>query len=57
MLPNQKPIPFINVRTQENRTPTGRRTSTPAKRAAIYYAYGNQHLPYARPIRSGRLRR
>jgi hypothetical protein len=42
MLPNQKPIPFINVRTQENRTPTGRRTSTPAKRAAIYYAYGNQ---------------
>lgn len=34
------PLPFINVRTQENRTPTGRRTSTPAKRAALYYAYG-----------------
>lgn len=37
---SQKPLPFINVRTQENRTPTGRRTSTPAKRAALYYAYG-----------------
>ncbi|MCZ7673830.1 MAG: hypothetical protein M5U34_45275 [Chloroflexi bacterium] len=42
MQPNKQPIPFINVRTQENRTPTGRRTSTPAKRAALYYAYGNQ---------------
>lgn len=40
MQPSQKPIPFINVRTQENRTPTGRRTSTPAKLAALYYAFG-----------------
>lgn len=40
MQPNKQPIPFINVRTQENRTPTGRRTSTPAKRAALYYAFG-----------------
>lgn len=32
--------PFIHVRTQENRTPTGRRTSTPARRAALYYAFG-----------------
>lgn len=37
---NKPPTPFINVRTQENRTPTGRRTSTPAKRAALYYAFG-----------------
>lgn len=40
MQPNKQPIPFINVRTQENRTPTSRRTSTPAKRAALYYAFG-----------------
>lgn len=40
MPPSQKPIPFINVRTQENRTPTGRRTSTPAKQATLYYAFG-----------------
>jgi hypothetical protein len=31
---------FINVRTQENRTPTGRRTSAPARRATHYYAFG-----------------
>ncbi|HRQ42674.1 MAG TPA: hypothetical protein PLD25_32575 [Chloroflexota bacterium] len=40
MQPSQKSIPFINVRTQENRTPTGRRTSSPARRAALYYAFG-----------------
>lgn len=40
MKPDLHPVPFINVRTQENRTATGRRTSTPAKRAALYYAYG-----------------
>ena len=37
-----RPVPFIHVRLQENRTPTGRRTSTPARRAALYYAYGRQ---------------
>lgn len=40
MPPNQQVVPYINVRTQENRTPTGRRTSTPAKQAALYYAFG-----------------
>ncbi len=34
------PLPFIGVRMRENRTPTGRRTSTPAKHAALYFAYG-----------------
>ncbi|GJM42743.1 MAG: hypothetical protein DHS20C20_30250 [Ardenticatenaceae bacterium] len=33
-------LPFIGVRIHKNRTPTGRRTSTPAKRAATYFAYG-----------------
>lgn len=37
---NDSPIPFIGVRVHENRTPTGRRTSTPAKHAALYFAYG-----------------
>ncbi len=41
MQSNKQPVPFINVRTQENRTPTGRRTSAPAKRAALYYAFGS----------------
>lgn len=49
---NRQSVPFINVRVQENRTPTGRRTSTPAKRAALYYAYGRD--PQARL--EGRLR-
>jgi hypothetical protein len=37
---NRQARPFINVRMQENRTPTGRRTSAPARRAALYYSYG-----------------
>ena len=37
---NVAPIPFIGLRLHENRTPTGRRTSTPAKHAALYFAYG-----------------
>jgi hypothetical protein len=36
----RQPIPFIGVRIHRNRTPGGRRTSTPARRAAHYYAYG-----------------
>jgi hypothetical protein len=38
---NDAPIPFIGLRLHENRTPTGRRTSTPAKHAALYFAYGS----------------
>jgi hypothetical protein len=37
---NTRSTPFIGVRLRENRTPAGRRTSTPARRAALYFAYG-----------------
>lgn len=36
------PIPFIGVRTHRNRTPAGRRTATPARRAARYLAFGSE---------------
>lgn len=39
-MPEARPLPFIGVRQQENRTPSGRRTSAPARRAAQYVAYG-----------------
>lgn len=39
-MPDRLPIPFVGVRRHENRTPTGRRTSAPARRAALYFAYG-----------------
>lgn len=39
---DEHPIPFIGLRLHENRTPTGRRTSTPARRAALYFAYGRE---------------
>jgi hypothetical protein len=45
---DEHPIPFIGVRQHENRTPTGRRTSTPAKRAALYFAYGRDHSVHDR---------
>ena len=35
-------LPFIHVRTQGNRTPTGPRSSTAARRAVHYYAYGRE---------------
>ena len=37
---NNASEPFIGVQMHENRTPTGRRSSTPAKQAALYFAYG-----------------
>lgn len=36
------PIPFIGVRAHRNRTPAGRRTATPARRAALYLAFGSE---------------
>jgi len=49
---NRKPtVPFIGVRLHENRTPTGRRTSTPAKRAALYAAYGSGRTPEGKEAR------
>ena len=44
-------IPFIGVRLHENRTPTGRRTSTPAKRTALYFAYGSERTPQGKEAR------
>ena len=44
-------IPFIGVRLHENRTPTGRRTSTPAKRIALYAAYGSGRTPEGKEAR------
>jgi hypothetical protein len=37
---NNPSPPFVGVRILENRTPTGRRTGTPANRAALYFAFG-----------------
>lgn len=39
---NNPPDPFIGVQMHENRTATGRRSSTPAKNAALYFAYGRE---------------
>ena len=44
-------VPFIGVRLHENRTPTGRRTSTPAKRVALYFAYGSGRSPQGKEAR------
>ena len=35
-------LPFIGVRMHKNRTQTGRRTGTPAKHAATYFAFGKE---------------
>lgn len=37
-----RPIPFIGVRVHGNRTAVGRRSSTAARRAARYFAYGRE---------------
>ena len=37
---NKQSLPFIGVRIHRNRTASGRRSSTPARRAARYMAYG-----------------
>jgi hypothetical protein len=42
MATDRAPIPFIGVRAYRNRTPTGRRTATPARRAARYLAFGRE---------------
>ncbi len=33
-------LPFARMIHNKNRTPTGKRTATPAKKAAIYFAFG-----------------
>ena len=44
-------VPFIGVRLHENKTPTGRRTQTPAKRIALYAAYGSERTPQGKEAR------
>ncbi len=44
-------VPFIGIRLHENRTPTGKRTQTPAKRAALYFAYGSERTPQGKEAR------
>jgi hypothetical protein len=41
MIMSEQVLPFIRIQMQKNRTASGRRTSTPAKHAARYCAYGN----------------
>ena len=36
-----RPLPFVRLTYTANRTPTGRRTATPARKAARYFAYAN----------------
>lgn len=37
----KSPLPFVRLTYTLNRTPTGKRTATPARRAARYFAFGN----------------
>lgn len=37
----KRPLPFVRLTYTLNRTPTGKRTATPARRAARYFAFGN----------------
>lgn len=39
---NGRSLPCVRVTHVENRTPTGRRTATPAKKAAAYFALGKE---------------
>lgn len=37
----KSPLPFVRLTYAPNRTPTGKRTATPARRATRYFAFGN----------------
>lgn len=37
---SKQPPPFVRIQLHKNRTPTGRRTATPARHATRYIAYG-----------------
>lgn len=37
----ESPLPFVRLTYSLNRTPTGKRTATPARRAARYFAFGH----------------
>ena len=34
------PLPLVRMEHTRNRTPTGKRTATPARKAAVYFAFG-----------------
>lgn len=36
------PLPVVRLNHTRNRTPTGKRTVTPARKAAVYFAFGQQ---------------
>lgn len=36
------PLPVVRMKHIRNRTPTGKRTVTPARKAAVYFAFGQQ---------------
>ena len=35
-----RPLPVVRLQHSRNRTPTGKRTGTPARQAAVYFAFG-----------------
>jgi hypothetical protein len=41
MVDSKRPLPFVRLAYELNRTPTGKRTATPVKKAARYFAYAN----------------
>lgn len=36
------PLPVVRMAHARNRTPTGKRTATPARKAAVYFAFGQK---------------
>ena len=41
-MPKAKPLPVVRLQHSRNRTPTGKRTVTPARKAATYFAFGRK---------------
>lgn len=41
-MPDPRPSPVVRLQHRRNRTPTGKRTATPARQAAAYFAFGRQ---------------
>ena len=41
-MPKAAPLPVVRMKHTRNRTPTGKHTATPARKAAVYFAFGRQ---------------
>ena len=41
-MPKARPLPVVRLQHRRNRTPTGKRTGTPARQAATYFAFGRK---------------